>query len=99
MVGDARQLASHSGLVSDALEVAARHREVELEAQKVWVDDQLRKLKKGILETVSHEASERERNVLALWKEVRVHQPAPHIPRGSLQQLMSLGSLFPLRLG
>ena len=66
-----RQLASHSGLVSDALEVAARHREVELEAQKVWVDDQLRKLKKGLLDTCSHEASERERNVLALWKEVR----------------------------
>lgn len=42
-----------AGLVSDALEVAARHREVEMEAQKVWVDDQLRKMKKGFLEVTA----------------------------------------------
>eukprot|EP00240_Pyramimonas_obovata_P003180 CAMPEP_0118958202 /NCGR_PEP_ID=MMETSP1169-20130426/62503_1 /TAXON_ID=36882 /ORGANISM="Pyramimonas obovata, Strain CCMP722" /LENGTH=635 /DNA_ID=CAMNT_0006906317 /DNA_START=131 /DNA_END=2035 /DNA_ORIENTATION=- len=65
------QITHHSGLVSEALEVAARHREVELEAQKVWVDDQLRKLKKGTTELQARETSERERAVLSLWKEVR----------------------------
>jgi len=65
------QITHHSGLVSEALEVAARHREVELEAQKVWVDDQLRKVKKGGAEATARETAERERAVLSLWKEVK----------------------------
>ncbi|KAK3284093.1 hypothetical protein CYMTET_8240 [Cymbomonas tetramitiformis] len=71
MAESQRQLQHHSGMVSDALEVAARYREVDLEAQRMWVEDQLRKLKKTTMEGAARETAEREQACLGLWKEVR----------------------------